>query len=189
MRVGYMKRRVILIFLGSLIIVFTAILSCYFINNKSSNISSNSNNTMNNKNSFENSFINNLDYEINENILVSPLSLAYALSMVKEGASGNTLKVIENTLNNYKLSFMQSIPNVIGITNSIFIKDSFNSLVNSVYINTLGINYRAQVYYDSFNTVDNINNYVKDKTFNMIPNFLSNDDITEETILLLINAL
>ena len=144
---------------------------------------------MNNKNSFENSFINNLDYDKNENILVSPLSLAYALSMVKEGASGNTLKEIENTLNNYKLSFMQSIPNVIGITNSIFIKDSFNSLVNSVYINTLGINYRAQVYYDSFNAVDNINNYVKDKTFNMIPNFLSNDDITEETLLLLINAL
>lgn len=144
---------------------------------------------MTNKNSFENSFINNLDYEINENILVSPLSLAYALSMVKEGASGNTLKELENTLNNYKLSFMQSIPNVIGITNSIFIKDSFKSLVNSVYINTLGINYRAQVYYDSFNAVDNINNYVKDKTFNMIPNFLSNDDITEETLLLLINAL
>ena len=184
-----MKRRVILIFLGSLIIVFTAILSCYFINNNSSNNSSNRNNTMNNKNSFENSFINNLDYDKNENILVSPLSLAYALSMVKEGASGNTLKELENTLNNYKLSFMQSIPNVIGITNSIFIKDSFKSLVNSVYINTLGINYRSQVYYDSFKVVDNINNYVKDKTFNMIPNFLSNDDITEETLLLLINAL
>ena len=123
-----MKRRVILIFLGSLIIVFTAILSCYFINNNSSNNLSNRNNTMTNKNSFENSFINNLDYEINENILVSPLSLAYALSMVKEGASGNTLKELENTLNNYKLSFMQSIPNVIGITNSIFIKEIYLNL-------------------------------------------------------------
>ena len=184
-----MKRRVILILLGSLIIVFTAILSCYFINNNSSNNSSNRNNTMNNKNSFENSFINNLDYDKNENILVSPLSLAYALSMVKEGASGNALKEIENTLNNYKLSFMQSIPNVMSITNSIFIKDSFKSSVNSVYVNTLGINYRSQVYYDSFKVVDNINNYVKDKTFNMIPNFLNNDDITEETLLLLINAL
>lgn len=180
-----MKRRVILIFLGSLIIAFSTILSCYFINKNSLNTASN----INNKNSFENSFINNLDYDNNENILVSPLSLAYVLSMVKEGASGNTLKEIENTLNNYKLSFMQSIPNVISIANSIFIKDSYKNLINSVYINTLGINYRAQVFYDSFNTVDNINNYVKDKTFNMIPNFLNQNDIFPETIAILINAL
>lgn len=184
-----MKRRVILIFLGSLIIAFSTILCCYFINKNSSNTASNINNMMINKNSFENSFINNLDYDNNENILVSPLSLAYVLSMVKEGASGNTLKEIENTLNNYKLSFMQSIPNVISIANSIFIKDSYKNLINSVYINTLGINYRAQVFYDSFNTVDNINNYVKDKTFNMIPNFLNQNDISPETIAILINAL
>ena len=189
MRVGYMKRKFILIFLGILIIFFSSFLGLYFISKDKLNNSLNTNNTIHSLNNFENSFINKIIYDKNENVLVSPLSIAYALSMVKEGASGNTLKELENALNNYKLSSMQSIPNVMSITNSIFIKDSFKSSVNSVYVNTLGINYRSQVYYDSFKVVDNINNYVKDKTFNMIPNFLSNDDITEETLLLLINAL
>lgn len=189
MRVGYMKRKFILIFLGILIIFFSSFLGLYFISKDKLNNSLNTNNTIHSLNNFENSFINKIIFDKNENVLVSPLSIAYALSMVKEGASGNTLKELENALNNYKLSSMQSIPNVMSITNSIFIKDSFKSSVNSVYVNTLGINYRSQVYYDSFKVVDNINNYVKDKTFNMIPNFLSNDDITEETLLLLINAL
>lgn len=183
-----MKRKFTLIFLGVLILAFSTFLVVYYINKKSLNTANNTT-PINNEYSFENSFIINLSYDDNENFLVSPLSLAFALSMVKEGASDNTLKEIEKTLNNYKLSSMQSIPNVISIANSIFIRDSFKSLVNSIYINTLGINYRAQVFYDSFNSVDNVNNYVKDKTFNMIPNLLNNDDISSETVAILINAL
>ena len=57
----------------------------------------------------------NFDYKFikqiegNDNTLVSPLSMAYLLSMIQSGAKGNTLNELNIALDNYDLQPMENI--------------------------------------------------------------------------------
>lgn len=138
-----------------------------------------------NSNDFVYSFLHEIDYD-NKNFLVSPLSVGSALFMVKDGASGNTKKQIEDVLNNYTFSPVANLENIIGNANSIFIRNDFSSSVKQEFIKELSSNYNAEVVYDLFENPDNVNKWVSDKTFGMIPTLV--DDLGD-TVMILMNAL
>lgn len=137
---------------------------------------------------FEYDFIKkvNESYSSN-NYLISPMSVGYALGMLKEGANGNTLKQIDDSLKSYKTDNYNLINNRIAIANGLFIKDIYKNNINKDFVNTLKNKYDSDVLYDKFETPDVINEWVKNKTFGMIEKTL--DDISKDFVLGLANTI
>lgn len=137
-----------------------------------------------------------------ENKMVSPLSVATALSMTLNGASGTTLTAIQKTLGYEGLTkeeinqillelntaLAKADPNVtMNIANSIWIRKDFAVL--SPFIAANQTYYNAQVTKLDFNNtaLTTINNWVSDKTNGKIPTILS--EISSNEIMFLINAI
>ncbi|GAB1605389.1 leukocyte elastase inhibitor-like isoform X1 [Argonauta hians] len=141
----------------------------------------------------------------NENVFMSPFSIATILAMVHSGAKQNSAKQLENALNitsnpNFlTLAFQQYISALkksnMGIT--------FNS-VNRLYANEhfhISGDYKKNIskYYfsdvesadfekNSENTRIHINDWVMKNTNNKIKDLLPNGSLTPQTMLVLINA-
>ena len=103
----------------------------------------------------------------NKNYMISPLSIAYALSILEEGATDNTKDEIDKVLNNYSLPNVVNIKDKISLANALFIKNEFP--IKEEFINKVKEQYNSEVLYDEFNTPDVINNWVNEKTYKMIP--------------------
>ncbi len=182
-----MKRKGMLFVIGSLLICSVFLLTGYIVNKRKSN----------NPNSHISEKTNNLfDYNFSkesllndDNSLVSPVSIAYLLSMIKSGAKGNTLKELELVLNNYNLTPLINTDEKVSMANSIWIKNGYKDAINKEYVGGLKINYRSDIMYDDFNGAANINNWVKEKTYNMIDKLFDDSDITPDTIMALVNAI
>lgn len=182
-----MKRKGMLFVIGSLLICSIFLLTGYIVNKRKSN----------NPNSHISEKTNNLfDYNFSkesllndDNSLVSPVSIAYLLSMIKSGAKGNTLKELELVLNNYNLTPLINTDEKVSMANSIWIKNGYKDAINKEYVGGLKINYRSDIMYDDFNGAANINNWVKEKTYDMIDKLFDDSDITPNTIMALVNAI
>ena len=64
----------------------------------------------------------------NDNYLVSPYSMEQAMAMLKDGASGNT-----KTINN----------NSVKDANGVFIKDQYKDVIENIYVKLLKDNHKA----------------------------------------------
>jgi serine protease inhibitor len=141
--------------------------------------------------------------EDNVNFMISPLSVATALAMTYNGASGDTKTAMEETLRlnglttneiNQSFQHLCSIlstldPDVLmQIANSIWYREGFGVLADFINVN--------QTYYDAevaaldFNnpgSVDVINNWVANQTNNLIPTII--DQIPAQAVMYLINAI
>ena len=125
-----------------------------------------------------------------ENLVYSPLSIKYALSMLNEGASGTTKEEIDALLKDLTLTKYEDIDKVLSLANSIFIRDTYKDSINQEYVNTLKDNYNAEVVYDEFKDASNVNEWIENKTFNIIKNMLRDEQVQNLDVkLLLINAL
>jgi serpin B len=137
-----------------------------------------------------------------ENMLISPLSVAAALGMATNGAEGDTLSGMEETLgmsrkmiNDYIDHVTQKIAKdgVLTLANSIWFRDKLSdgSLFNvrEDFLNKNALFYRASLYKAPFDagTVKDINDWVNKNTHEMIPTLL--DQIPDNTLMYLINAL
>lgn len=137
-------------------------------------------------NSLENFDLYFLKLENEEkNKVYSPLSIKYALGMLSEGANGKTKEQIDAVVGDYS---SKSYPNNdhMSFANAMFIRNSFKDSVNSDYTSALSSKYSAEVIYDDFASPDTINNWVSNKTFNLINNLI--DDASQNDFFL-INAL
>lgn len=119
------------------------------------------------------------------NIIYSPLSIKYALGMLNEGANKNTKKQITDVIGDYKIN-KYTTNNNMSFANALFIKDNYKEYIKANYTDNLTNKYNAELIYDSFQTPDNVNKWISDKTFGLI-NQLVND--VSETKFMLINAL
>lgn len=125
-----------------------------------------------------------------QNMIYSPLSIKYALSMLKEGANGNTKTQIDNALKNTSLTKYENIEDVLSLANAIFIRENYSDIINEYYVEALENKYNAEVKYDAFRSARNINNWISDKTFDQINNILTDEQVTDPSNrLTLINAL
>ena len=125
-----------------------------------------------------------------ENYIYSPLSIKYALSMLKEGANGNTLDELNKLLDNTTLTKYNNIDNILSLANSIFIRDTYKDDVKNDYIELLKENYNAEVFFDEFKNANNINNWISEKTFGIIKQMLTDDAVQDSSLkIALVNAL
>lgn len=120
-----------------------------------------------------------------KNKVYSPLSIKYALEMLKDGSEGETKKQIDAVVGDYQA---KSYPNSehMSFANAMFIKDTFKDEVKSTYIDNLKNKYNAEVILDPFANPDNINSWVSNKTFKLINNLV---DSVDGNVFFLINAL
>ena len=121
----------------------------------------------------------------NKNVIYSPLSIKYALSMLSDASTNQTHTEIANILGNFEAKKYDNSQNL-SLANAMFIKDSYKKSIKDTYINLIKNNYNAQIIYDSFESANNINKWVKNKTLGLIDNLL---DDTDGLDFLLINAL
>ena len=120
-----------------------------------------------------------------DNYLISPYSIKVALSMLKEGANGNTLNEIDNLLKDTNVNDISN--ENIGVANAVFIKNQYKDYIEKDFQKALVSKYASEVLYDEFVTPDVINNWTDEKTNHMIPSLL--DDISRDFVLGLANAL
>ncbi len=138
--------------------------------------------------------------ESGKSTLVSPFSVLCALSMTANGADGETLSQMEQTLgmpvselNEYIHAYTNSLTNgkkrKLSTANSIWFRDSQSFTPNRDFLQTNADYYGADIYKKNFDntTRDDINAWVKDNTDGMIDKIV--DEIPDEAIMYLINAI
>lgn len=182
-----MKRKGMLFVIGALLICSVFLLTGYIVHNKKES-NSKPNISLNKNNNFDYKFLKQI--EGNDNTLVSPLSMAYLLSMIQSGAKGSTLNELNIALDNYDLQPMENVDSKISMANSMWINNRYKNDINNTFATALKINYHSEVLYDEFINADNINKWVSEKTYNMINELFPSDSVNSaDTIMALVNAI
>ena len=133
-----------------------------------------------------------------ENPLVSPLSVASALSMTANGAVGETKTQMEQvlgadtgSLNAYFSVLQASLGNdkQLKAANSIWMKDTNTLHVEDAFLQQNADSYAAELYSAPFDdsTKTAINDWVSKQTDKMIPEIL--DELSEDAVMYLVSAL
>ena len=136
-----------------------------------------------------------------KNVLISPLSVMYALGMASNGAGGSTLHQMESTMGmslDTMNRYFKAYPSYLSQDENakLSIADSvwFNTLSQNIalrdsFTNAVRENYAAEVAALPFDhkAEDQINAWVNEKTGGMIPSVIK--DIDPNTMMYLINAL
>ena len=132
------------------------------------------------------------------NVLVSPESVLYALSMTGNGADNTTLTQFESVLaggesmgmvNSYLAKNMDETGNQLSLANSIWIRDNANRIqVNDDFLALNKYVYDADAFKSAFDdtTLKDINGWVNEKTKGMIPSVL--EYIDADAVMYLVNA-
>ena len=132
--------------------------------------------------------MNKIDYlKLNnkeENTILSPYSLMIALSMLYEGATGETKEELDRLLSDEDIYKYANIQDVLCIFNKIYVDKSISNSISQDFLDNLNTKYNAELEVDALD-VDVINSYVEKKTFGQIKNIL--DKINGN--LLLINTI
>ena len=136
-----------------------------------------------------------------ENLLISPLSVASVLGMTANGASGETFKQMESLLgtdverlNAYLQSYLAGLEGdkfcQINLANSIWLRNQKGLQVNQDFLQTAHDHYNAQVFRAPFDktTKQDINHWVKEQTGGAIERILDKSP-QKEDLLYLVNAL
>lgn len=125
----------------------------------------------------------------NKNIIYSPLSIKYCLGMLNEGASGETKEQITKVIGTYLSKKYENNENM-SFANAAFIRESEMANVKETYINALKEKYNAEVKTDSFETAQNMNAWMSEKTLKLINNVLSDEAVKNSpSNIFLVNAL
>lgn len=134
--------------------------------------------------------------EEEENTLVSPMSVLSALAMTANGARGETLAQMENTLggtveqlNGALTGLGQEEDSPLYLANSIWFAEGGRITPNPDFLQINADYYRAGVFEAPFDqtTVTDINRWVKEHTHGMVEEILKK--IPHDTVMYLINAL
>ena len=136
--------------------------------------------------------------ESEKNTLISPLSVLSALAMTANGAEGETLEQMERTLglrrellNAYFLAYMKALSgdDALKLANSIWFTADPRFAVNRSFLQTNADFYGADVFQAPFDgeTLEALNNWVKEKTDGMIPQIL--EELSPDAVMYLVNAL
>lgn len=126
-----------------------------------------------------------------ENVFVSPYSAGVALSMLAEGARGETLEELRSALNGVEFSAMELVPDSlvdVRSANAAWIRNGFD--LKHQYLETLSGVYRAQVTNLDFAaaaSVDTINSWCSEHTEGKITRIV--DQISPDMMMFLMNAL
>jgi len=122
-----------------------------------------------------------------KNVIYSPLSIKYGLSLLRDGAEGTTRSEIEEVLGEEGLTKYQNVEEKLSLANAVFIRDSFSPYVMETYKKAVVDKYNSELVLDGFQSATIIDNWVSDKTFGLIKEVGVKVDKTTEMVL--VNAL
>lgn len=134
-----------------------------------------------------------------KNVMISPDSIFFALSMTAAGANGDTLNQMMNTMVpgrdtveafGYSVKRMNSLKNdSLKIANSLWINEGRSQSVYDDYLEYVKKNYEAGVDVLPFDagTADKINEWVSKKTDGRISKLL--EDVDSTSLMVLVNAI
>lgn len=134
---------------------------------------------------FSTTFFKDANKRLEGNYLVSPYSVEVALSMLRDGANGNTKDEISKLIGSNKVSLLDN--KSVKIANAVFIKNDYKDGISSSFNEGLQNNYKSEILYDEFKTPAVINNWADKKTDGMIKEVVK--EIPKEFVLGLANAL
>jgi len=141
-----------------------------------------------------------------QNVIISPVSIFLALSLLYHGSDRSTKTELENFLkletraasglntralledyakSREKLNTTIQLANIIFADNSLRIYDQYKRDLQSSLLSGV----RKVDFSDQIPTVRNINSWVENKTNNLIKNFISPEVISQSTRLLVLNAI
>lgn len=144
---------------------------------------------------------------IDTSCVLSPLSITYALGMLNNGADGQTLKEINETLGfgeagadaiNAFCQKMLREANTLDdrtkalIANTIFVNEGLGYRLQDGFVDKANTYYSAEPQNRDFNdgeTMDVINQWANDHTMGMIPKVLNEDSFHPDVVSYLLNAL
>lgn len=133
----------------------------------------------------------NQTVQYDENLVVSPYSAGVALSMLEEGAEGETKAEFDNALNGHLFAAENLGGNddvIIKSSNSLWISDDFS--IRNRYVSLLEKDFDAFVTTQNFSdpaTVQAINNWCSEHTAGKIKGII--DELSPNDVMVLINAL
>jgi len=136
-----------------------------------------------------------------DNVFLSPFSVYAALSMLQNGASGDTQQEMEDVLGcntkiekdffkKYLRRLKETDNSSLSIANSLWINDESSAKVNERFVHNVQKSYNAEVFRDKANdeTVNKINQWASDNTKGMVPSILSPEALNASTVTVLLNA-
>lgn len=139
------------------------------------------------------------DQQEGKNTLISPMSVLYALAMTSNGAKENTLRQMEEVfglsvdeLNHYLYEYHRGLPSAgkykVSLANSIWFTEERGFQADQSFLQKNADYYGAELFQTVFdeNAKQAINDWVKERTDNMIPEML--DRIPEDAMMYLVNA-
>jgi len=135
---------------------------------------------------------NNFDYiflkmESNKkNMIYSPISIEYALNMLKDGAIGSTFDEINRVISNRKISKYPNIDKVLSLGNGLFIRSLYYEYIKKDYSNILKEKYNAEIVPDEFKNIQSVNQWIENRTLGTIKNMLSDDIVKDPKLLMII---
>lgn len=137
--------------------------------------------------------------EPGENVLFSPVCLLYALSMTANGADGDTLEQMEDTLNSsvsylnndlqtYRAALPQAENCRLHLANSLWLADDARLAVKPEFLEVCKTKYEAEVQTIPFDgsAPGKVNRWVEENTDGMIPEIL--DEISDTAVMYLLSA-
>lgn len=122
-----------------------------------------------------------------QNMLYSPLSIRYGLSLLNEGAAGSTKAEIESVLGDDELPQYSNVADKLSLANAVFIRDTYSDFVLPSYTDSVKQKFDAEVIYDGFADSTRMDSWVSNKTFDLIKQI--GIQPTTETKMVLANAL
>lgn len=131
-----------------------------------------------------------LESKTPKNVMLSPLSVRYALSMLADATAGETHEQIASTLGETPLPKYGNLDNVIAFANAFYIRNTFATRIKQSYQDRLIGSYDAEIVLDDFANATNVNGWIEGKTMGQIKNTLSDDAVSNPlNKAMLINAL
>ena len=118
-----------------------------------------------------------------QNIIYSPLSIRYGLSLLNSGAASTTKSQIENVLGSEPLPRYENIPETLSLANAVFIKDSFAGQVRPSYVDIVQNDYASEIIYDDFASSQTMDDWVDQKTFGLIKQIGAQVDASTKMVL------
>ena len=161
-----------------LLLLFIGFLVVYYVTNSQKNEEE----IQNDKSDFTTTIINKTFKS--ENYLISPYSIEMALNMLKLGAKNDTRDEIEKVVGSRELNILNKN---VKIANSLFIKNTYDSIIENDFKNILSEKYNSEILYDKFETPEIINDWVNKHTDGMIEKILNS--ISPTFVLELANAI
>lgn len=136
-----------------------------------------------------------VERETEGNSLYSPVSLELALGLLSEGTDGQTLHQLQEFLGSLtygdSVRAIMSVSKDVRIANSIWCNSRYR--LKSSFLTTASRNYSALASNMDFSDGDwvaqEVNRWCSEKTNGMIPQIVSGDNISLDTILILCNAI